>query len=158
MRTFFLLSTLTITTSFILFVVVHRRKTRKAAAEWAGRSPMGDEAFLAACDVGADPVAARVALAARRVIARLATVPPTTVLPDDSFARDLVRLPFWDSLDWLGFDLELEKELGCDVWISHLKWQGTLKPLVGFRNLLVRHVVYAVATTAVISEERETGE
>jgi acyl carrier protein len=88
----------------------------------------------------------QVALAARRVIAELGTVPAETILPDDSFVYDLVELPCWDSLDWLGLVLGIERELGGRVIITEspfdeairaARWQSS--------DLRVRHVVRAIA-------------
>src|SRR3954468_13622083 len=89
---------------------LRRRKLRDAAAAWAARTPMPDAEFLRACEVPDEPFAARAALAARRAIASLATVPAETIRPDDSFVHDLRKLPFWDSLDWLSFVFEVEKQ------------------------------------------------
>ena len=70
---------------------------------------MGDGEFLVRCEIPDEPLRTGVALAARRAIAELGTVLPETIMPFDTFAHDLVELPFWDSLDWLGFILNIER-------------------------------------------------
>jgi hypothetical protein len=99
---------------FVHFLLRHRRATRQAAERWRGRSPMGDREFLRRCQIPDESLPIDVALAARRAIAELGTVPAETILPDDRL-QDLGQLPFWDSLDWLGFILTTERQLGVKV-------------------------------------------
>ena len=88
---------------------IRRTRGRKAQERWATESPMDDETFLRACGIPNDPFRRRVAVKARTAIANLAGVPPATILPDHTFAHDLVELPYWDSLDWLGYVFEVER-------------------------------------------------
>src|SRR3712207_6235089 len=92
--------------------LLHRRNLRDAAERWGRRAPLIDDDFLRQCEVPDEPFAIVAALSARRAVAALATVPPETIRPDDLFKRDLGKLPYWDSLDWLGFVLEVEKQSG----------------------------------------------
>ena len=79
---------------FVIWLLMHRRATRLAACRWRGRPPIGDDEFLKACEIPDEPLRITVALAARRVIGELRTVPAETIHPNDSFAHDLVHLPY----------------------------------------------------------------
>jgi hypothetical protein len=129
---------------FVVWLMMHRKATRLAATRWRERPPMSDRAFLAACEIPDESLPIELALAARRVIAELGTVPAETILPDDTFAHDLVQLPFWDSLDWMDFifrverecELKLSRPIFCEVAINLIPRRGT--------DLQVRHVIMAV--------------
>jgi hypothetical protein len=127
-----------------VWLMLHRRATRLAASRWRERPPMSDRAFLIACEIPDELVPIEVALAARRVIAELGTVPSETILAHDTFAYDLIQLPFWDSLDWLDFIFRVERE--CQIKLSRpifcesaIKWIPRRD-----RDLQVRHVIRAV--------------
>jgi hypothetical protein len=145
-----ILATLFVTAMTIWFVVSlrrHHRATLEAACRWRERSPMGDAEFVKACEIPDEPLMAMVALAARRVIAELGTVPPETIRPDDSFAHDLVQLPYWDSLDWLDFIFQVERE--CRSRIPRLVFDEVVRSVEGRpADLRVRHVVRAVTMAA----------
>ena len=133
----------------VALFALHRRKLRGAAAAWGGRTPMPDAEFLRLCEVPDEPFAARAALAARRAIASLATVPPETILPDDSFYHDLRHLPFWDSLDWLGFVFEVEKQANHELRVMGAVAEGAVRAAGDFKRLRVRHIVRSVMTAAI---------
>jgi acyl carrier protein len=136
--------------ALVLWLLMHRRATRLAACRWRKRPPMGNDEFLAACNITDEPLRIEVALAARRVIGELATVPAETIRPDDSFAHDLVQLPYWDSLDWLDFVFLVEREIRLKVSRSLFDeaamldggWTGDLR---------VKHVIRAVSMAAIQS-------
>jgi hypothetical protein len=110
---------------------------------------MPDAEFLHECEVPDEPFAARAALAARRAIASLATVRADTIGPDDSFYHDLRRLPFWDSLDWLGFALEVEKQSNYELRVIGAVAQGAVQAAGDFKRLRVRHIIRSVMTAAI---------
>lgn len=147
-----ILAILFVTATFVWFVVSlvrHRRATRLAACRWRERPPMSDDDFLRACEIPDEPLRVAVALAARRVIAELGTVPPETNRPDDSFAHDLVRLPFWDSLDWMGLVLGIEEKTGDRVIVSEPCIDEAVRAARNeSSDLRVRHVVRALALAA----------
>jgi hypothetical protein len=143
---------------FILWLIRHQDHIRANAKEWSSRPAMADEDFLRACLVPRDPMQTEAGLAARRAIASLATVPASTILPDDSFARDLVQLPFWDSLDWLGFVLETEVQSGLRIRLPAGVVERAHEEAGGGDALRVRHVVRAVASAAIPSRHPETRE
>ena len=135
---------------FVIWLLMHRRATRLAACRWRGRPPIGDDQFLKACEIPDDPLRINVALAARRVIGELGTVPAETIHPDDSFAHDLVQLPYWDSLDWLDFifrvELECQQRVPRPVLDEAVTFTGRQ-----YGELRVKHVVRAVAMSAMIA-------
>src|SRR3954469_1805047 len=132
----------------VAWIALHRRKLRDAASVWATRTPMPDADFLRACEVPDEPFAVRAALSARRAIAALATVPAETIRPDDSFLDDLRRLPFWDSLDWLSFVFEVEKQSNYELRVMGTVAEGALKAAGDIKNLRVRHLIRSVMTAA----------
>lgn len=77
----------------------------------AGRVRQSDPEFLADCGLPDRPDAAATALAVRRAVAGVGLVDPLFVRASDRFPEELGVLPLWDSLDWMGFLLELEREL-----------------------------------------------
>ena len=95
---------------------------------------------------------------ARRAIAILGQVPVGTIHPDDAFSGELAKLPFWDSLDWLGFLLETERLLQGRAKVVYT---GLIDQAVemagGGRNAVLRveHVVRSVALGAVPYERAE---
>jgi acyl carrier protein len=136
-------------TSFVFSLRKHRRTTELAASRWRDRPTMADSEFLGACEIPDDPLMIEVALAARRVIAELGTVPVKTIKPDDSFAHDLVQLPYWDSLDWIGLVLGIERELGDRVVITEQCFDKSMRTARSqSSDLRVGHVVRAMALAA----------
>lgn len=136
-------------TMFVLSLRRHRRATELAASHWRERPRMGDGEFLKACEIPDDPLTVEVALAARRVIADLGTVPTETIKPDDSFAHDLVQLPYWDSLEWMGLVMGIERELDDRVIITEQGFDEAMRVARGLsKGLRVRHVVRAMAIGA----------
>ena len=73
-----------------------------------------DMKFLEACDI-AKGQASVTALAVRRAIADTAGVSPNEIFANQSFARDLVHMGGWDSLDTLDFVMTLESHLGRPI-------------------------------------------
>lgn len=140
-------------TTFVLSLVKHRRATELAASRWRERPTLGDDEFVKACGLPDEPLMIEVALAARRVIAELGTVPAGTIRPDDSFARDLVQLPYWDSLEWMGLVIGIEAELGDRVNITELCFDEAMAAARSqSSDLRVKHVVRAIAMAATIQQ------
>src|SRR5206468_3996789 len=88
---------------------------RKVALFCEGRSPEPDERFVAECGPPTDAEAARVAVAVRRAVANIGSVDPAFIRAADLYPDQLGVLPLWDSMDWLAFFMELEKELGTRI-------------------------------------------
>jgi acyl carrier protein len=124
----------------------HLRETVRAAEHWRERPTMGDGKFLKQCEIPDESLLVEVALAARKVIADLGTVPPETIRPDDTFAEDLIQLPFWDSLEWMGLVMGVEEEFDGKVLVAESCIEDAVK-LAGGRpsELKVKHVVRAMA-------------
>lgn len=138
-------------TTFVLSLRKHRRATELAASRWRERATMGDGEFLEACEIPDDPLMIDVALTARRVIAELGTVPAETIRPDDSFAHDLVQLPYWDSLEWLGLIMGIERELDDRAIITEECFDDAMRAARGQpSDLCVKHIVRAVAMAATV--------
>ncbi len=134
----------------LIFLGIRRRRTTwSAVCRWRERDLTNDEEFLRACEIPDDPLKIALALAARRAIAKLATVPPETIRATDTFARDLIELPYWDSLDWLGFIFEVERECGHRVPRTIYLDDAVDPRKMPFSELQVRHVVKAVALSAI---------
>jgi acyl carrier protein len=142
-----------VTTSMIVWFVVsyrrHQEATRLAACRWCERSAVSDDDFLNGCAIPGEPLPVMVALAARRVIGELGTVPPETIHPDDSFDRDLVQLPFWDSLDWMSLVLGIDEKFDGQVDVRPSCFDDAWKAARDEgSDLRVRHVVRALALGA----------
>ena len=132
----------------VIWLLMHEKATRLAACRWRGRPPMDDDVFLKACEIPDEPLRIGVALAARRTIAELGTVPPETISPSDTFAHDLVELPFWDSLDWMGFILDIERRVDVKLPCTSVI-DDAIKLAGGHHSKLqVKHVVKATALAA----------
>ena len=86
-----------------------------AAGFAADRTPEADEQFVAACGLPDTPDAARVALAVRRSVASYGMIGPEFIRAADTYPNELIELSGWDSLDFLGWIFELERELGMSV-------------------------------------------
>src|SRR5262249_20239256 len=85
----------------------------------------------------------------RRAIAGLGTVPAETIRADDTFSEDLVQLPFWDSLEWMGLILEIEQQPEDRVSLPECVIEDAIG-LAGRRpsELQVKHVARAAALAA----------
>ena len=84
------------------------------------------------------------------MIGELGTVPAETIHPDDSFAHDLVHLPYWDSLDWLDFIFRVEIE--CQQKVPRPVFDEAATFTWGaVADLQVKHVVRAVAMSAMVA-------
>ena len=113
---------------------------------------MSDRDFLQQCGPFPNELAEEVAVAARRAIAGLATVPSETICPKNSFADDLSDLPYWDSLDWLGFIFETERQMNYRVVISSQIVMDGIAKAGGYRRLSVSDLIRATAMAARHSE------
>ena len=140
-----------------VWLLLHRRATRLAACRWRQRPPMNDDAFLKECEIPDEPISIKVALTARRVIGELATVPAETIHPDDSFAHDLVQLPFWDSLDWLDFIFRVERECQRKVPRPLFEELAMLDSECA-GDFQVKHVITAVAMAATHCAKKPSSE
>jgi hypothetical protein len=108
---------------------------------------MGDDDFLAACGIPDDPFRRRVAVKSREAIAKLAGVPRETILPEHSSRFDLIELPYWDSLDWLGYVFEVERLLKGAVVIPNPIEEA--HRAAGYMAILrVKHLVKATSLAA----------
>jgi hypothetical protein len=142
-------------TTFVLSLRKHRRTTELAASRWRERPTMGDGDFVKGCEIPDDPLTVEVALAARRVIADLGTVPTETIKPDDSFGHDLVQLPYWDSLEWVGLVIGIERALDDRVIITEHRFDEAMRTARSqSSDLRVRHVVRALALAATDRPEK----
>ena len=142
-----------VTTSAIIWLVVsydrRQEAARQAACRWCERTTVSDDDFLNGCAIPDEPLPVIVALAARRVIGDLGEVPPETIHPDDSFDRDLLQLPFWDSVDWMSLLLGIDEELDGQVKIPLPCLKDAWKAAQDEgSDLRVRHMVRALALGA----------
>ncbi len=134
----------------VIWLLMHRRATRLAACRWRGRPSIGDDDFLKGCEIPDEPMRINVALAARRVIGELGTVPAETIHPDDSFVHDLVQLPYWDSLDWLNFIFRVGLE--CQQKVPRPVFDEAVGiPWGRDTDIRVKHIVRAVAMSAMVA-------
>jgi hypothetical protein len=104
------------------------KTAQERAAEFeATRSPQSDEEFLAECALPPTDHARRVALAVRRSVATYGICDPAYIRPHDRYPEQLGMLSGWDSIDFLGWTMELDEELKLVVpnatWTS-LKGPG----------------------------------
>ena len=88
------------------------RTADEMAADFAAeRSTLADEDFVSACDLPNNPLATRIALAVRRSVASYGMIEPGYIYAEDVYPDQLIELSGWESIDFLGWVLELEKEL-----------------------------------------------
>jgi hypothetical protein len=80
-----------------------------------GRQRQTDEEFWSQCGLPDTPRARQIALAVRRAVANVGLVDSQFISLEDSYPGTLEVLPIWDSIDWLSFVFELEKELAEKV-------------------------------------------
>src|SRR5262245_49944784 len=92
------------------------RTAEEMAADFArGRQTQTDEQFLTDCGLANHPEASRTALAVRRSVAGYGMVAPEFIRASDRYPEELTNLSGWESIDMLGWILELERELGEPV-------------------------------------------
>jgi acyl carrier protein len=107
-----------------------------AEAFIATRQPQSDEAFVASCNLPPTAYARKVALAVRNSVASYGMVDTQFIRADDSYPKELSLLSGWDSIDFVGWILELERELGMIVpdktWdpITHFGMQFSVRDLI----------------------------
>lgn len=92
----------------------------KSSTEWvaefkATRSPQDSEEFVRACSLPTSPASSALAIGVRAAIAELGEVDSTYIRADDGFDDDLIKLPFWGSLDGLAIILTLQDHLGIRI-------------------------------------------
>jgi acyl carrier protein len=88
---------------------------RKAAAFRERYLPQSDEQFVLGCGLAPGSGEASRALAIRRAMGTCGSIEPELIHHDHRWPEDLGTLGFWDSIDYLGFVLEVERELGVRV-------------------------------------------
>jgi acyl carrier protein len=135
---------------------VFRTANQKVAAFCEGRSRQADEEFTADCGLPAEPLAARVAVAVRRAVANIGSVDPLFIRAADLYPDQLGVLPLWDSMDWLAYLMELEKELGTRFSEEEL-WSSGEEPKRSRREVSIS-VREMAASTYRIMKQRETGD
>jgi hypothetical protein len=91
---------------------------------------------LAECGLSDNPSAERAALAVRRSVAKFGAIAPEHIYASHCHPGELESLSNWDSLDFIGWVLELELELGVKV---QRNWFGSLA-----RRFSVHDLVMAV--------------
>ena len=151
-QAFFVIVAAGVTAGFAVWQLYHRRHLHRTASEWALRDRIFDCDFLQRCGPFPNELAKEVAVAARRAIAVLATVPSDTIYPENSFADDLSDLPYWDSLDWLGFILETERQMNYRVVISSQIVMEGIAKVGGYRRLSVGDLIHVTAIAATLRE------
>jgi len=75
------------------------------------RDPESDESFIASCELPDDPLALETAIAVRRSVANYGMVAAEYIVDTDRYPDELMKLSGWDSLDFVAWIFELEKEL-----------------------------------------------
>ena len=110
------------------------RTADEMAADFAAdRTPETDEQFIAACDLPETPEAVRVALAVRRSVASYGMIAPKFIRATDGYPDELGELSGWDSIDFLAWIFELERELDMPVSreaFNDIRQPFTVKDLV----------------------------
>lgn len=80
-----------------------------------GRIAQPDDEFVQRCGLPDHPVARRIAVGTRRIIAKLGEVEPQWVRHDDRFDQELGYLNFWESIDAVEFVMEVEDTFGMTI-------------------------------------------
>jgi len=110
------------------------RTADEMAAEFSRRFPARPNSdYLADCGVVDDSDAERAALAVRRSVARYDAIAPDHIYAAHRYPGELESLSNWDSLDFIGWALELELELGSKVqkhWFDSLPQRFSVYDLV----------------------------
>jgi acyl carrier protein len=117
-----------------LRLLVFRTSAEKVEAFCEGRAAQPDEEFVAACGLPPGPEATRAALAVRRAVANLGAVDPGFIRAEDVYPDQLGVLPFWDSIDWLAFVLELEEQLGTKISTKEMEMSSIIPERVAVRE------------------------
>ncbi len=109
------------------------RNAEEKASDFALRfPPQSDAVFLDECGLPADAESTSIALAVRRSVASYGAVTADCVRADHSYPGDLELLSGWDSLDFVGWVLELERELQVPVdgdWFRSLTHPFSVRDL-----------------------------
>ncbi len=107
-----------------------------------GRQRQTDDEFWSQCGLPDTPRAKQIALAVRRAVANVGLVDSQFIQPEDRYPGTLEVLPLWDSMDWVEFTMELEKELAEPVDDDVLKMvsKGTVREMA--------EMVYAILCDA----------
>ena len=129
--------------------ILYKRRVAANAREWGLRPPMSDADFLCACEVADEPFDRMVATAARQAIASLGTVPAETILPEQVILGDLSNLPFWDSIDWLSYMFEVEKQAKYEIKVPANVIRGAVLAAGGYAQVSVRDLIRATVASAV---------
>jgi hypothetical protein len=110
----------------------------KASAFAGTRAPQTDEEFVRDCGLADDAEGAALALAVRRSVASYGAVDSQAIRASDRYPEELAALSNWDSLDLLGWFLELEEVLGREVHSGEAF--GDINPRNGFsvRDLVTK--------------------
>lgn len=110
------------------------RTADEMASDFAKRFPAkSDDEFLAELGVPRDPQFDRAALAVRYSVAKYGAVETAHIYPDHAYPGELESLSGWDSLDFIGWALELELELGTKVqsdWFKPMPSRFSVRDLV----------------------------
>lgn len=92
------------------------RTAEEKAAEFASdRMSEDDATFISNCGLPDTLLASRVALAVRRSVANYGMIESEFIRADDLYPDQLIELSGWDSIDFVGWVLELEKELAIPI-------------------------------------------
>ncbi len=111
------------------------KTAKERAAEFeTTRPPQPDEAFIAECALPPTEHARRVALAVRRSVATYGMCDPQYIRASDRYPEQLGMLSGWDSIDFLGWTLELDKELKLAV--PNEAWKSLNGRGFGVRDLI----------------------
>ena len=112
------------------------RMADEMAADFATKYPaQSDAEFLAECGLADAPVAA---LAVRRSVATYGMVAPDHIRSGHGCPGALMELSGWDSLDFLEWVFELERELGPGARVERSWFDGLSSPVT------VRDLAWAV--------------
>ena len=104
------------------------RTAEEMATNFAKRHPpQSDAEFLKECGLPDDPSAEQVALAVRRSVASYGMVGAAHIRADHRMPGELEELSGWDSLDFVAWVIELERELG-DVRIERVSFDRIPTP------------------------------
>jgi acyl carrier protein len=98
------------------------------------RSPLCDDDFIAACSIPDSDHARHVALAVRRSVATYGICRPEFIRPDDRYPQQLGMLSGWDSIDFLGWTFELDKEL--ELAVPNAAWKSLKGPGFSVEELI----------------------
>lgn len=92
------------------------RTAEEQAREFAkDRLGESDATFIVSCELPDDPIAHDTAIAVRRSVAKYGMIESDYILSSDRYPNELIALSGWDSIDFVGWMLELEAELKEDV-------------------------------------------